>query len=105
ERRAEDNYAQVNRPHLSRLIRPALRILIAGALALFGVASAQAQDSAPKVYVMPTSGIVDQFMSGYIRDGLAKAQREGAAAALIELNTPGGVSTATRALRSAPRHA
>jgi membrane-bound serine protease (ClpP class) len=79
------------------LLRRVVRLGFAGALAaLLIAASTQAQDSAPRVYVMPTSGIVDQFMSGYIRDGLAKAQREGAAAALIELNTPGGDLTATR---------
>jgi len=79
------------------LLRRVVRLGFAGALAaLLVVASTQAQDAAPKVYVMPTSGIVDQFMSGYIRDGLAKAAREGAAAALIELNTPGGDLNATR---------
>jgi membrane-bound serine protease (ClpP class) len=80
----------------ANLLRRVLRIGFAAALALLLAATAQAQDSAPKVYVMPTSGIVDQFMSGYIREGLAKAAREGAAAALIELNTPGGDLNATR---------
>lgn len=78
------------------LLRRVVRLGFAAALALVLAATAQAQDSAPKVYVMPTSGIVDQFMSGYIREGLAKAAREGAAAALIELNTPGGDLNATR---------
>jgi membrane-bound serine protease (ClpP class) len=78
-------------------LRRVVRLGFAGALAALLIAStAQGQDSAPKVYVMPTSGIVDQFMSSYIHDGLAKAQREGAAAALIQLNTPGGDLTATR---------
>jgi membrane-bound serine protease (ClpP class) len=80
----------------ANLLRRVVRIGFAAALALLLASTAQAQDSAPKVYVMPTSGIVDQFMSGYIREGLAKAAREGAAAALIELNTPGGDLTATR---------
>ena len=46
--------------------------------------------------MLPTSGIVDQVMAGYLRDGIAKAQDEGAAAVLIELNTPGGDLGATR---------
>ncbi len=46
--------------------------------------------------MLPTSGIVDQVMSGYIHDGISKAHDEGAAAVLIELNTPGGDLTATR---------
>ena len=45
---------------------------------------------------MPTSGIVDQIMQGYIRDGIAKAHREGAAAVVIQLDTPGGDLNATR---------
>src|SRR5215212_4478921 len=44
---------------------------------------------------MPTSGIVDQVMAGYIREGIAKGQRDGVAAVLIELDTPGGDLTAT----------
>jgi membrane-bound serine protease (ClpP class) len=49
---------------------------------------------------MPTSGIVDQVMDGYITEGIAKAQREGAAAVLIELDTPGGDLTATDSIVS-----
>ncbi len=45
---------------------------------------------------MPTSGVVDQIMAGYIRDGIAKADREGYDAVVIELNTPGGDLNATR---------
>ena len=86
----------MNRVRFLDLIRPTLRLALAGGAALLLAGTTQAQDSAPKVYVMPTSGIVDQVMSGYIHDGIAKAQREGAAAVLIQLNTPGGDLTATR---------
>jgi membrane-bound serine protease (ClpP class) len=53
------------------------------------------QDAQPRVYLLPTTGIVDQVMAGYLHDGIAKAQREGAAAALIQIDTPGGDLTAT----------
>jgi membrane-bound serine protease (ClpP class) len=66
---------------------------LAFALMLAGTAMAKEGD---RVYVMPTSGIVDQVMQGYIRDGIAKAEREDAAAVLIQLNTPGGALDATR---------
>jgi membrane-bound serine protease (ClpP class) len=71
-------------------------------LAMLAVGVARGQDSAPssRVYVLPTTGIVDQVMSGYLREGLAKAQREGAAAAVIRLNTPGGALDATREIVS-----
>jgi len=49
-----------------------------------------------RVYVMPTNGVVDPIMQGYIRDGIAKADREGASAVVIQLNTPGGALDATR---------
>lgn len=49
-----------------------------------------------RVYVMPTTGTVDQIMSQYIRDGLAKAQRESYSAVVIQLDTPGGDLNATR---------
>jgi membrane-bound serine protease (ClpP class) len=49
-----------------------------------------------RVYVMPTTGVVDQIMQGYIRDGIAKAERDGFAAVVIALDTPGGDLNATR---------
>jgi membrane-bound serine protease (ClpP class) len=72
-----------------------LRLLfgVAFALLLAGQTLAKQGD---RVYVLPTSGIVDQVMHGYIRDGIAKAQREGASAVVIQLNTPGGALDATR---------
>jgi len=48
-----------------------------------------------RVYVLPTNGVVDQIMAGYLRDGIAKAQREGAAAVLIQIDTPGGALDST----------
>jgi membrane-bound serine protease (ClpP class) len=48
-----------------------------------------------EVVVMPTTGIVDNVMAGYIRDGVAKAARDGAVAVVIRLNTPGGSVDAT----------
>jgi membrane-bound serine protease (ClpP class) len=80
---------------LPSLLRWLARLSFAAGLMLAAPGLA-ADSGAPRVYVMPTSGVVDQVMSGYIRDGIAKAQREGASAALIELNTPGGDLQATR---------
>lgn len=49
---------------------------------------------------MPTSGIVDNVMAGYVAGGLAKAEQDGAAAVVIELNTPGGALDATSRITS-----
>ena len=40
--------------------------------------------------VLPTTGIVDQVMARYLADGIARAERDDAAAVVIKLNTPGG---------------
>ena len=48
-----------------------------------------------QVIVLPTTGIVDQGMAQYLRDGIAQAERDGAAAVVIKLNTPGGYLTST----------
>ena len=48
------------------------------------------------VIVLPTSGVVDQVMAGYLREGIAKAAVDGAPAVVIELDTPGGSLDATR---------
>ena len=76
----------------------------AAALLLSGVVFAQGEQ--PQVAVLPTNGIVDQVMSGYLHDGLAKAANDGYAAALMEIDTPGGDLTAThqivQTLLSAP---
>src|SRR6185436_1486688 len=48
-----------------------------------------------QVVVLPTTGIVDQGMAQYLHDGIARAERDGAAAVVIKLNTPGGFLTST----------
>src|SRR5215212_1504227 len=94
--RADNRYLHMNTSRVAALAQGLIRLCFASGLALLLVTPTLADDAAPTVYVLPTSGVVDQVMSGYIHDGIDKAQREGAAAALIELNTPGGDLSATR---------
>ncbi|MDP8904940.1 MAG: nodulation protein NfeD [Chloroflexota bacterium] len=86
----------LSRRRTRELLRSAARLLLAVGLALLVVGGTRGQETGPKVYVLPTTGIVDQVMAGYLHEGLAKAAREGAAAAVIRLNTPGGALDATR---------
>ena len=72
------------------------RLLFAMGLALLVVGAAQAAEPTRRVYVLPTSGIVDQVMAGYLRDALLVAERNGYEAVVIQLNTPGGALTSTR---------
>ncbi len=55
----------------------------------------------PAVIVLPTTGDVDSVMAQYLADGIARAEREGAPAVLVELTTPGGRLDATEKITSA----
>jgi len=86
----------MNRLRRANRLRRLSSLFFAAGLGLLLVGQVVAQTEPARVYVMPTSGIVDQIMAGYLRDGLAKADREGYDAVVIELNTPGGDLNATR---------
>jgi membrane-bound serine protease (ClpP class) len=69
-------------------------LLLVGMLALLvGSAVGQAER---RVVVLPTTGVVDQVMAGYLSEGIASAAASGAEAVVIELDTPGGSLEATR---------
>lgn len=90
-------------PRPSRRFRP-LRIaaLVAFLLGAFGIlGSGTLAADAPHVVVLPTTGIVDNVMAGYLRESIAKADRDGAAAVVIELDTPGGSLEATHEITKA----
>ena len=50
------------------------------------------------VIVLPTTGTVDNVMAGYLAEGIARGERDGAAAVVIRLNTPGGSLDATNTI-------
>jgi membrane-bound serine protease (ClpP class) len=77
---------------------------VAGAALLGGLLSIVATAHAAEgdfVRVLPTTGIVDNVMAGYLADGIARAERDGAVAVVIELDTPGGSLEATKDIVSA----
>ena len=81
--------------HRSTLTLMRSMLLLVGALSLLASAvGAQADER--KVIVLPTSGVVDQIMSSYLREGLERAAADGAQAVVIELDTPGGSLESTR---------
>jgi membrane-bound serine protease (ClpP class) len=87
--------AEVIVRHRSRQVRP-IRLL-AGLLFLLGLSALAGTSWAAgkTVYVLPTTGIVDEGMAKYLADGIARAEEDGAAAVVIKLNTPGGSLFAT----------
>ncbi len=80
------------------MTRRATRLLSGLSLAMGILALAAGGTSAAgdrEVIVLPTTGIVDQGMAHYLAEGIARAERDGAAAVVIKLNTPGGFLTST----------
>jgi membrane-bound serine protease (ClpP class) len=47
----------------------------------------------PEVVVLPTSGVVDDVMAGYVSGGIQRAESDGAAAVIIQLDTLGGAES------------
>lgn len=73
------------------IARARLIPLVVGMLALALAALASpARAAGPSVILLPTTGDVDGVMAQYLADGISRAQREGATAVIVELNTPGG---------------
>jgi membrane-bound serine protease (ClpP class) len=70
-------------------------------LVLGAVSPARAADGSGEAYVLPTTGVVDGVMAGYLTDGIKKAAREGAEVVVVKLNTPGGSLDATQQITSA----
>ncbi len=62
----------------------------------FALLPAPVRGAAGGVVVLPATGIVDNVLAGYLGEGIARAGREGAAAVVIRLNTPGGSLDATQ---------
>jgi membrane-bound serine protease (ClpP class) len=72
------------------------------ALGLLGIAVGSLQAAGERqVIVLPAEGVVDNVLAGYLTEGIARAEREGAAAVIIRLNTPGGGLDATQRIVSA----
>ena len=64
--------------------------LVGGVVGSVLWAFAAAAATPTHVDVLPTTGTVDNVMAGYIADGIARAQSDGASALVIELDTLGG---------------
>jgi membrane-bound serine protease (ClpP class) len=79
----------MNRHALIRPI-PLLRLVFVCS-ALLGLLATGARASDPgAVVVLPTTGVVDQVMAGYVGEGINRAAADRAAALVIRLDTPGG---------------
>lgn len=82
-----------------RFLRIGLAAAAAAALGL-GMLSAHAQ-SPGDVVRLRLNGVVDPFVADYLQGEIADAQTAGAAAVLIEIDTPGGLLSSTRQITQA----
>jgi membrane-bound serine protease (ClpP class) len=82
------------------VIRHVLRAVfaLASLVGLLGLATGSTLGAGPTVVVLPTTGIVDDVMATYLHEGIAQAKRDGAAAVVVKLNTPGGNLTSTNSI-------
>ena len=81
-----------------RYLRASLAVALVG---LWLVVAGGARAEGPRVEVLTATGVVDSVFAGYVADGVAQAARDGAAAVVIRLNTPGGSLDSTQKITSA----
>lgn len=81
----------------------ALRVGFAATLVLVGVLGgrAGAQSTAPSVVALELHGTVDPLVADYIAGNIQRAQESGAAAVLLQIDTPGGLSSSMREIAQA----
>jgi len=72
-----------------------LFLLVLAAVLLLGAGGATAQ-KAGEIYVLTWKGAVTPVMAGYLDRGIRAAEEGGAVAAVIQLDTPGGLDSAMR---------
>ncbi len=73
-----------------------LRMVMLGLAALAAGVPAAAATTPPRVDVIQVSGVIDPPTAGYLRGELDRAQRDHDYAAIIQLDTPGGLSVSMR---------
>jgi membrane-bound serine protease (ClpP class) len=80
------------------------RQLILAGLTALGMAASPFQQARPQVLLLRASGALTPAMAEYLERGLAIAEREGAEAVVLQLDTPGGsidlMNRMVRAIRS-----
>jgi len=90
-----DAILPTRRMHRSRTLRRLVSLAMV-LLGLVAVATGARGATSGEVVVLPTTGVVDNVLAGYLSEGIARAADQGAAAVVIRLNTPGGSLDATQ---------
>ena len=80
------------------VVRSLTLALAAAAAFLIAAPSAAAADAAPRVLVAEFDNDVNPVTQDYLLDEIERGEREGFAAVVIEMDTPGGLGSAMRAI-------
>lgn len=85
---------------VSMLRRAFVLVLLTGLAASLG-AAARGQEDGGAIVGLRVEGVVDPFLASYIEGGIEDAEREGAAAVLLTIDTPGGLDSSMRKITQA----
>lgn len=77
-------------------LRKTLLLAVFSVWCLFGSLSAAFSAASPQVDVISVNGVINPIVSGYISRGIRTAESDGAAALVIQMDTPGGLDTSMR---------
>ena len=87
-----------NRFRLRNILIPALLIPALLVTVLFGAFMPTARAAKGEVYVIKASGTINPGLAEYLIRNMEKANREGAACVVMELDTPGGLALSMRSI-------
>ena len=73
-----------------------IRIILLAGLLITALASVQAQAAAPNIVVLRIDGVINPVLADYVKRGIEQAEETDAIAAIIQMDTPGGLDTAMR---------
>ena len=82
----------------TRTLLAGMLLAAIGSAAVGSSAFAQTSDEVP---VLQLDGVVDPFVADYVEGGIERATSAGAAAVLIEIDTPGGLDSSMRQITQA----
>ena len=73
---------------------PFFRTLLPALLLVFALMSVSAQSATPNVAIIEIDGTITPAMASYVKSSIGDAERDDAAAIVLRIDTPGGLSTA-----------
>jgi membrane-bound serine protease (ClpP class) len=77
-------------PRISRILLILIGLLLAVSIV------ARAQTGSPRIDVLTVKGTINPVLTDYIERGIEQAEKTGASAVIIQMDTPGGLDTAMR---------